>query len=110
MNILEKIYKAINGNTNKKLPNPSRVCVTDDDYIYYANYCGNLISLLKADLLVVNFHSEDFNQKVNRIMKSIDSAHSVLGLCYQFLRLSGKRVNHKSIDVYTSTISHERRT
>ena len=110
MNIQERILNARNGNTNRKLPKPFKVCVTDEDYIYYANYCGNLISLLKIDLLTVNFHSEDFNQEVNRIIKSVDSTHSVLGLCYQFLRLSGKKVNHKNIDVYTSTISHERRT
>lgn len=110
MNIQERINKARNGNGSKKLPKPVRVCVTDDDYIYYANYCGHVISLLKIDLLVINFHDEDFNQQASKVIKSIGSAHDALHLCYQFLKLSGKvasAIVHPN--VYTGKLSQGKR-
>tara|TARA_R110000851_G_scaffold187236_1_gene336738 strand:+ start:60 stop:389 length:330 start_codon:yes stop_codon:yes gene_type:complete len=109
MSIQERIDKARSGSGSKKLPNPVRVCITDDDYIYYANYCGHVISLLKIDLLVINFHHEDFNQQTSKVIKSIGSAHDVLQLCYQHLKLSGKARETVQTNVYTTTISHERR-
>lgn len=109
MNIKERIADARSKNTNRKLPRPSRVCLCDDDYIYYANYCGNAISLLKIDLLTVNFHQEDFNQEVRRITKKVDDIHLLIAICYQALKLSGKDIESKTTDVFTTTMSHERR-
>ena len=110
MNIQERIDEARSRNTNNKLPKPFKVCMNDDDHIYYANYCSHTISLLKIDLLLVNFYHEDFNQEVRRITKQIDEMHILIVLCYQALKLSGKRVESKNLDVFTTTISHERRT
>jgi hypothetical protein len=109
MNIQEKIDGAMSRNTNRKLPTPSRICSCDDDYIYYASYCSNAISLLKIDLLTVNFHQEDFNQEVRRITKKVDDIHLLIALCYQALKLSGKNIESKVADVFTTTMSHERR-
>lgn len=109
MNIQERITEARNKNTNKKLPKPFKVCQSDDDFIYYADYCSNTISLLKIELLTVNFHNEDFNQIVLRITKQVDEIHELIRLCYQSLKQSGKEIKSNNVDVYTTTISHERR-
>lgn len=87
---------------------PQFICKSDDDYIDYINYCWEFIVKSNNELKSLSFMNDDNHIDIEHLAQEVRRAYGVLELCHKFL--SGKSVlASKAVNVYTTTMAHERR-
>ena len=89
---------------------PQFVCLNDDDFIDYINYCWEFLDFAQNKLSVeLSVYNDDDHEFIIRIGKEVARAHGVLELCHKFLSGKSNMPKKEKLEVYTTTRAHERR-
>jgi len=87
---------------------PQFICLDDDDFIDYIDYCWEFLDFSQDKLTKVSVYNDDDHEVIIKLGQEVARAHGILELCHKFL--SGKYAMPKKNNskVYTSTLSNER--
>lgn len=90
-------------------PNYQKVCQSDDDYFDLIRYCWECIGDVKQAISEVKFYDVDAQYEIADYIKSLKHLHIRINECYGYLKELDKTKSKDKIEVYTTTVAHERR-
>jgi hypothetical protein len=107
MNIQEQIERHKKGELNfRNIGSPKdSICIGDNDYITYLNYCWEFLMVVGSKISELEFLVEDDAITIGKLSDDALSAHAIIERCHKVLNVTPNK-NYVPV-VYTTTMVHE---
>ena len=109
MNIQEQIERHKKGEINfRQIGSPKdSICIGDNDYIAYLNYCWEFLMVVGSKVADLEFLVIDDAITIGDLCDDAKRAHAIIEWCHKILNVTPDK-NYVP-EVYTTTMVHEER-